>query len=179
MVRHTQIARSLVSLVVCALWLGFVGLIGPAPTVAAASSTYMDPMGAYSFTLPDGWQANDSALGPLFTRTDGTTLQIFASPSLGASLNDQIQASLPVFMQLPGYMPAGSGNVNDVTMGGQPAKAFAYYSNDLTSGKPLFDGIIAVTNKDTTYVLTFESTRENEHAFDADVMTIVTSWAFA
>jgi len=180
MAHHTRVARSLVSLVtlmalalcaLCALGLGSV------PTVAAASSMYQDPMGAYSFTLPDGWQASDPAVGALFTRTDGTTLQIFAAPSLGASLTDQLQVAMPLYMMLPGY-EAGMGGVTSLTVGGQPAKAFSYYSNDLTSGKPLFDGLIAVTNKDTTYVLTFESTRENESAFDADVMTIVSSWQF-
>jgi len=179
MARHTRITRSLVSLMAAALALCAVGLglVGPASTVAAASSMYQDPMGAYRFTLPDGWQADQSGIGGSFTRTDGTTLQIFAAPSLGASLSDQVQVALPVYMMLPGY-EAGMGGVSDLTMGGQPAKAFSYYSNDLTSGKPLFDGLIAVTYKDTTYVLTFESTRENQNAFNADVMTIISSWQF-
>jgi hypothetical protein len=171
----SMLRRLTTPLLLVALLLGSLA----ATSVAADAATIQGPNGAYSFTLPDGWQANPpDALGLTITNTaNGTTLLISSSPTNGIPLDDQMQQGVILASQFPGY-EAGANGATDVMLGGQPAKAFTFHSNDLVSGKPLSSAQIVVINKDTVYSLYFETARENENASDADIATMLNSWQF-
>lgn len=169
-IRHPLLALSLLTMFLCALV--------PA-AVAADSTTYQDQNGAYSFTLPDGWQAAppDSRGAAFGDTVNGTVLVITSAPAGGLSLDDATQAFTSSFPNEPGYV-ADPGGVQDVTIGGQPTKALSYHSNT-TDGTPISTGAITVINNGTAYLLLFLTTPDKEDASSPGVGAIVTSWQFA
>lgn len=167
--RRSLLALLVLTALLCAL----------VPTaVAADSTTYQDPNGAYSFTLPDGWQvAPADSRGAAFVDTvNGTVFVITSAPSGGLSLDDATQAFTSSFPNEPGYV-ADPGGVQDLTVGGQPAKGLSYHSNN-TDGTPISTGAIAVINNGTAYLLLFLTTPDKEDASSPGVGTIVNSWQF-
>ncbi|MDQ6831849.1 MAG: hypothetical protein M3008_00490 [Chloroflexota bacterium] len=169
-IRRSLLALTLLTLLLCALV--------PA-TVAADSSTFQDPNGSYSFTLPDGWQAlSPDSRGAAFTDTvNGTVFVLTSVPTGGVlSLNDANQAFNSSFPNEPGYM-ADPGGVRDLTVGNQPAKGFSYHSNN-TDGSPLSTAAVTVINNGTAYLLLFLTTPDKEDASSPGVGTILTTWQF-
>ncbi len=169
-VRWSLLTLSLLALLLCAL----------APAAVAADSTvYRDPNGAYSFTLPDGWQGPITK-GDNLAFTDpvnGTAFVLASIPTGGLSLADVNTAFTSSFPQEPGYQ-ADPGGVQDVKVGGQPAKASSFHSNN-TDGTPLSTGAVTVINNGTAYLLLFLTTPDKEDASSPGVSTIITSWQFS
>ena len=169
-IRRSLLTLTLLTLLLCALV--------PA-TVAADSSTFQDPNGAYSFTLPDGWQAlPPDSRGAAFTDTLNGTIFVLTSVSTGGllSLNDANQAFNSSFPNEPGYR-ADPGGVRDLTVGNQPAKGFSYHSNN-TDGSPLSTAAVTIINNGTAYLLLFLTTPDKEDASSPGIGTILTSWQF-
>ena len=169
-IRRSLLTFTLLTLLLCALV--------PA-TVAADSSTYQDPNGAYSFTLPDGWQAlPPDSRGTAFTDTVNGTVFVLTSISTGGllSLNDANQAFSSSFPNEPGYMADPVG-VQDITIGKQPAKGFSYHSNN-TDGSPLSTAAVTVINNGTAYLMLFLTTPDKEDASSPGVGTILSSFQF-
>ncbi len=168
--RQSLLTLTLLTLLFCAL----------APAAVAADSTvYKDPNGAYSFTLPDGWEGPVSK-GNNLVATDSVNNTVFVLTSIptgGLSLADMNTAFTSSFPQEPGYV-ADPGGVKDVMVGGQPAKASSFHSNN-TDGTPLSTGAVTVVNNGTAYLLLFLTTPDKEDASSPGVGQIITSWQFS
>jgi hypothetical protein len=147
--------------------------------VAADASTYQDPKGAYSFTLPDGWQANPS--GDVVTFVDnvnGTNVIVSLLPANGMSLDDAFKQAAGLYTGDPTYQ-ANPAGVSDLMIGGQPAKALFFRSIPADNSPQLSTGAISVINNGTAYIIYLLTTTDKEDASNAGLSTIFTSWKFS
>lgn len=144
--------------------------------VGAQGTTYTDPQGRYSFTVPAGWQpTTPPQTGNL---PPGTAISgVFnAAPPLNGNINivtvalpssvplDQVatQSRDNVAKSVPGYQEI-AGGIQSTTLGGQPARRYDYALTPPNSPKLHGAQVLAVQGN-TVFVLTFT-------AADADFAT--------
>lgn len=158
--------------------------------VAAQGTTYTDPQGRYSFTVPSGWQP-----GPPPQNTNlppGTAVGgIFAAPApLNGNFNvvtvavpagvnlDQIvtQSRAGVAQSIPGYQEV-AGGIQSVTVGGQSARRYDYFLTPPGSGKLHGAQIIALQGN-TVYVLTLTAAENDFNTFMQQATTLLDSFKF-
>jgi PsbP len=176
MARSTHLGRYLVPLGLITVLLG---LLAPAFAVAADTTTYQDAKGAYSFTLPDGWQANPSGDSVMFVdNVNGTNVIVTPLPVAGLSLDDAFKQAAGLYTGDPTYQ-ANPAGVSDLTIGGQPAKALTFRSIQADGSPALSTAAIAVINNGTAYVIYLLTTTDKEDASNAGLSTIFTSWKFS
>ena len=159
-------------------------------SVAAQGTTYTDPQGRYSFTAPSGWQPGSAPPGtnlPAGTAISG----IFAAPAplngnvnivtvvvpAGANL-DQIvtQSRAGVAQSIPGYQEA-PGGIQNLTLGGQPARRYDYFLTPPGSGK-LHGAQIITLQGNAVFVLTFTAAENDFNTFMQQGATILSSFKF-
>lgn len=148
----------------------FLALVAVSSSAVAAATTYTDPQGRVSFTIPDGWQQQNS-LPPGTTLPPGVDfVTLFFVPTLTngfkANVNivtntvpagttlDQIvsngRAALPKVF--PSYQ-AGPDGVQNVTVGSQPAEAYQFSA--AASGTTFQGEQVVVLAGTRAYVITF------------------------
>lgn len=148
-----------------------------AATIRAEGSTYRDPGGAYSFTVPSGWQGPLQRNGSVafLDASSGTVLVITARLTKNALLADGGQALRDMFPREVGGRMAAVGT-QDLSVGGRPAKRLVLRGDNGIN--QLSTVAVLVENKGTTYLLRFQSTPEQEQAMNAVATTLLTSWQF-
>jgi hypothetical protein len=167
-----------------------ISLLGlcAATAVGAQGTTYTDPQGHYTFTVPSGWQPTNPP--PSSTLPPGTAISgVFSAPAplngnfnvvtvivpTGASL-DQIvtQSRDNVSKSLPGYQE-GPGGIQNLTLGGQPARRYDYFLTPPQAGKLHGAQVIAV-QANTVFVLTFTAAENDFDAFFQQGATALNSF---
>jgi hypothetical protein len=139
--------------------------------VAADSTTYQDPGGAYSVTLPDGWKASvDSDTTTFGDGATPMTILLKIRPANGASLADAFAQDVDALAKDPNLQ---ANATSDQTVGGQPAKRVSYRTLD---GFPILPGVITVISKDTVYSIGYLT--ESESAAEGPLSTFLGSWQF-
>ena len=175
MTRSTHLGRYLVPLGLVTVLLG---LLAPAFGVAADATTYQDSKGTYSFTLPDGWQANPSGDTVTFVdNVNGTNVVVTPLPANGMSLDALFTQAAGLYTGDPTYT-ANANGVSDLMIGGQPAKA-QFFRSSSTDSPQLSTGAIAVINNSNAYIIYLLTTTDKEDASNAGLSTIFTSWKFS
>ncbi len=96
----------------------------------AAATPFADPLSRFSFTLPDGWQAqsdiSDNATFVFTDVPDSATFVITVQPKPeSGTLADVTQTFVSIASLTPQYQ-ADMAGVQDATIGGVPAKTFVY-----------------------------------------------------
>jgi hypothetical protein len=159
-------------------------------TVAAQGTTYTDPQGRYSFTVPSGWQAGSPPQGTSLPQ--GTTIGgVFAAaPPLNGNLNvvtvtvpaganlDQIvtQSRAGVAQTIPGYQEA-PGGIQNLTVGGQSARRYDYLLTPPGSGRLHGAQVIALQGN-AVFVLTFTAAENDFNTFMQQAATLLSSFKF-
>lgn len=148
-----------------------------ATAVGAQGTTFSDPQGRYTFTVPNGWQAEPppqntnvppgTAIGGVFTAPaplNGNFNVVTVSIPTGANL-DQIttQSRASVAQSVPGYQE-GPGGIQNLTLGGQPARRYDYFLTPQQGGKLHGAQVIALQNN-TVYILTFTAAENDFDTF--------------
>lgn len=180
MIRHAWKALIVVTL------LGICSIGG----VAAQGTTYTDPQGRYSFTVPSGWQAGSAPQGTNLPQ--GTAIGgIFGAPApLNGNFNvvtvavpagvnlDQLvtQSRAGVAQSVPGYQEV-AGGIQNTTVGGQSARRYDYSLTPPGSGKLHGAQVIALQGN-TVYVLTFTAAENDFNTFFQQGSGILNSFKF-
>ncbi|MDQ6832807.1 MAG: DUF1795 domain-containing protein [Chloroflexota bacterium] len=155
----------------------FVALLGlcAAGTVAAQGATYADPQGRFTFTAPTGWQPGNlppsanlpagTAVGAVFTAAaplNGNFNVVTVAVPTGVNLDQVVtQSRAGVAQSLPGYQE-GPGGIQNLTVGGQPARRYDYSLSPPQAGT-LHGAQIITMQANTIYVITFTAA-ENDFA---------------
>lgn len=169
-----------------------VALLGAcaASTVGAQGTTYSDPQGRYTFTVPSGWQTASppqganlppgTAISGVFTAPaplNGNLNVVTVSVPAGASL-DQIvaQSRANVAQSVPGYQE-GPGGIQNLTLGGQPARRYDYLLTPQQGGK-LHGAQVIALQANTVYVLTFTAAENDFDTFFRQGAPVLSSFTF-
>jgi len=169
-------------------WIVLAGMMAAlymVTSVAAATTTYTDPQGRFSFTVPDGYQRS-SAFGP--------NIPVFVSPTLeGANLNivvstvptgttlvpliptpAQVEAVLSAITQGPvtfDYLPGGFAAA---TVAGHPAIQDDYFL--ITNGLRIRGHQYAILDGTTEYAISFTAGEEDFDAFQKESRIVLDSF---
>lgn len=169
-----------------------VALLGAftAGAVGAQGTTYTDPQGRYTFTVPGGWQpatapqsANlppGTAVGGVFTAPaplNGNFNVVTVTVPAGANL-DQIvaQSRANVAQSVPGYQE-GPGGIQSLTLGGQPARRYDYLLTPQQGGK-LHGAQVIGLQANTVFVLTFTAAENDFDTFFRQGAPALSSFTF-
>lgn len=159
-------------------------------TVAAQGTTYSDPQGRYSFTVPTGWQQGNA---PANTNLPAGTVigGVFNAPApLNGNFNvvtvivpagvnlDQVvtQSRAGVAKSLAGYQE-GPGGIQSLTLGGQPARRYDYFLTPPQSGR-LHGAQVITVQGNTVYVLTFTAAENDFNTVFQQGTTVLNSFTF-
>lgn len=173
-------------------FLVMVALFGAfaAGTVGAQGTTYTDPQGRYTFTVPSGWQpatppqsANlppGTAIGGVFTAPaplNGNVNVVTVAVPAGANL-DQIvaQSRANVAQSVPGYQE-GPGGIQNLTLGGQPARRYDYFLTPQQGGRLHGAQVIALQGN-AVFVITFTAAENDFDTFFRQGAPILNSFTF-
>ena len=171
------------------VFVAFLGLCS-ATVVTAQGTTFTDAQGLFSFTVPSGWQQGSPP--PSTSLPAGTVVAaVFNTPApLNGSFNvvtvavppgtdlDQIttQSRAGVAKSLPGY-EEGPGGIQNLTVGGQPARRYDYFLTPPQASK-LHGAQILVLQANTIYVLTYTAPDDQFDAFFQQGASVLTSFKF-
>jgi hypothetical protein len=171
MVHGMRVSRYVVPIALLSL---LIGIAGSASSVAADASPYRGPNNAYTFTLPDGWQASlsDPNTVNVPDPVNGSTFVIGMQPANSMSLDDVFQQAQTLYTTDPSFQPDPAGP-SDLMVGGQPAKTIAFKSDVVAPG------VITAINDDTQYVMDFGTSTDKASASDPGLQTILTPWQFS
>lgn len=136
--------------------------------VGAQGTTYTDPNGRYSFTVPSGWQPGPppqtgslppgTAIGGVFAAPaplNGNFNVVTVTVPTGVSLDDVVTQSRDnVAKSLPGYQE-GPGGIQNLTLGGQPARRYDYFLTPPQGGGRLHGAQVIALQGNAVFVLTF------------------------
>jgi hypothetical protein len=170
----------------------FVALIGlcSATAVTAQGAAFADTEQGFSFTVPSGWQQGSPP--PSASLPAGTVVAaVFNTPApVNGSFNvvtvavpagtdlDQVttQSRAGVAKSLPGYQE-GPGGIQNLTVGGQPARRYDYFLTPPQASK-LHGAQILALRANTIYVLTFTAPDDQFDAFSQQGSSILNSFTF-
>jgi len=169
----------------------FVALFGVCSiaTVAAQGATYTDPQGHYSFTVPSGWQPGSvpqntnlpagTVLGGVFNAAaplNGNLNVVTVAVPAGLTL-DQIvtQSRAGVASTLAGYQE-GPGGIQNLTVGGQPARRYDYFL--MPQASKLHGAQVIILQAGIVYILTFTAAENDFATFFQQGATVLTSFKF-
>lgn len=161
-------------------------------TVGAQGTTYTDPQGRYSFTVPSGWQQGSpppntnlpagTAIGAVYTAApplNGNFNIVTVAVPADAGVNlDQIvtQSRAGVAQSVPGYQE-GPGGIQNLTVGGQPARRYDYFLTPQGAGR-LHGAQVISLQANTVYINTFTAAENDFDAFFQQGMTGLNSFKF-
>lgn len=157
----------------------FVALLGlcAAGTVAAQGTTYADPQGRFTFTVPAGWQQGSlppgtnlpagTAVGAVFAAAaplNGNFNVVTVAVPTGVNLDQVVtQSRAGVAQSLPGYQEA-PGGIQNLTVGGQPARRYDYLLSP-PQGGTLHGAQVITMQANTVYVITFTAAENDFTTF--------------
>lgn len=153
--------------------------------VAAAPQRYTDPQGRYAFTIPNGWQRDDTP-APL-TPPAGLSIDLsLAAPSPAIRLLTVFSRTLPAPMStasitdedFSGIEDADTtrvGDIQTITVGGQAARRADY--RYVTRGQNFRLIFIVGISGTTRYTLSFGAL-ESDAAGRAEFQSILDSFVF-
>ncbi|MDQ2786462.1 MAG: DUF1795 domain-containing protein, partial [Chloroflexota bacterium] len=157
----------------------FVALLGVCSVgaVAAQGTTYADPQGRFTFTVPAGWQQGSlpqgttlpagTAIGAVFTAAaplNGNFNVVTVAVPAGTNLDQVVtQSRAGVAQSLPGYQE-GPGGIQNLTVGGQPARRYDYSLSPPQAGT-LHGTQIITQQANTIYVITFTAAENDFNTF--------------
>ena len=167
----------------------FVALLAlcSAATVSAQGTTFTDPQGRFTFTVPSGWQQGNpppsanlppgTVVGAVFSAAaplNGNFNVVTIAAPAGGNL-DQIaaQSQAGVAQSLPGYQEA-PGGIQSLTVAGQPARRYDYFLTPPQSGR-LHGAQIITQQANTLYVLTFTAAENDFTTFFQQAGTLLNS----
>ena len=168
----------------------FVALlgIGVAGTVAAQGAAYADPQGRFTFNVPTGWQQGSvppntnlpagTAIGAVFTAAaplNGNFNVVTVAVPTGVNLDQVVtQSRAGVAKSLPGYQE-GPGGIQNLTVGGQPARRYDYMLSPPQAGT-LHGAQIITMQANTVYVITFTAAENDFNTFFQQGATALNSF---
>jgi len=165
-----------------AWWTALIGMIVALCIVTnvSAATTYTDPQGRLSFTVPDGYQKTDnaSALVAYHSSTYASAaVSLGASGGVaGASLDEGATAILKYLKDTLENFQTGPNGIQSVTVAGKPARRYEFTT---TVGSYHARGVQYLTiNGDTLYFLTFTASEADFTGFLTESMDILTSFTF-
>ncbi|MGI8689895.1 MAG: DcrB-related protein [Thermomicrobiales bacterium] len=157
----------------------FVALLGlcAAGPVAAQGTTYADPQGRFTFTVPSGWQQGSlppntnlpagTAVGAVFSAAaplNGNFNIVTVAVPAGVSLDQVVtQSRAGVAQSLPGYQEV-AGGIQNLTVGGQPARRYDYLLSPPQAGT-LHGAQVITMQANTVYVITFTAAENDFNTF--------------
>lgn len=158
------------------MFAALLGLCAVGP-VAAQGTTFADPQGRFTFTVPAGWQQGSvpantnlpagTAIGAVFTAAaplNGNFNVVTVAVPTGVSLDQVVtQSRAGVAQSLPGYQE-GPGGIQNLTVGGQPARRYDYFLTPPQAGK-LHGAQIITMQANTIYVITFTAAENDFNTF--------------
>lgn len=156
------------------IFVALLGLCAVSP-VAAQGATFADPQGRFTFTVPTGWQQGSvppntnlpagTAISAVFAAAaplNGNFNVVTVAVPTGVSLDQVVtQSRAGVAQSLPGYQE-GPGGIQNLTVGGQPARRYDYLLSPPQAGT-LHGAQIITMLANTVYVITFTAA-ENDFA---------------
>jgi len=162
--------------------------------LAAAATPYTDPQGHFSFTVPDGWQ--QVAPPTNVTLPSGTQFVVaYSVPTLntnnvpanmnivtttvpaGTTLDQVVSAGVAALPQsVPGYQ-AGTGGVQRVTLGGQPAETYQFTITP-SGQSPLSVTQVVSLIGTTAYVITFTASQADSTMLLQQGSTLLSTFQF-
>ncbi len=158
--------------------------------VIAQGTTFTDPQGRFSFTVPSGWQQGSPP--PNANLPPGTVISaVFnAAPPVNGNLNivtvavpaganlDQIttQSRAGVAQSVPGY-EEGPGGIQNLTIGGQPARRYDYFVTPAQGGR-LHGAQVINLQANTVYVTTFTAAENDFNTLYQQGSVILSSFKF-
>ncbi|HEY7907940.1 MAG TPA: DcrB-related protein [Thermomicrobiales bacterium] len=158
--------------------------------VGAQGTTYTDPNGRYSFTVPSGWQPSPApqtgsvppgtAIGGVFTAPaplNGNFNVVTVTVPSGVPL-DQIvtQSRDNVAKSLPGYQE-GPGGIQNLTLAGQPARRYDYFLTP-PQGSRLHGAQVIALQGNAVFVLTFTAAENDFNTFFQQGAPALSSFTF-
>ncbi|MGI8857791.1 MAG: DcrB-related protein [Thermomicrobiales bacterium] len=159
-------------------------------TAGAQGTTYTDPQGRYRFTVPSGWQADPppqtaslppgTAVGGVFSAPaplNGNFNVVTVTVPAGANL-DQIvtQSRDNVAKSLPGYQE-GPGGIQNLTLGGQPARRYDYFLTPSGASK-LHGAQVIAQQGNAVFVLTYTAADTDFDTFFQQGAPILSSFTY-
>ncbi|HEY8293351.1 MAG TPA: DcrB-related protein [Thermomicrobiales bacterium] len=170
----------------------FVALIGlcSATAVMAQGATFADAQQGFSFTVPSGWQQGSpppstslpagTVVAAVFNTSapvNGSFNVVTVAVPAGTDL-DQVttQSRAGVAKSLPGYQE-GPGGIQNLTVGGQPARRYDYFLTPPQASK-LHGAQILALRANTIYILTFTAPDDQFDAFFQQGSSALNSFTF-
>ena len=158
------------------IFVALLGLCAVSP-VAAQGTIFADPQGRFTFTVPSGWQQQSlppntnlpagTAVGAVFSAAvplNGNFNVVTVAVPAGVSL-DQVatQSRAGVAQSLPGYQEV-AGGIQNLTVGGQPARRYDYLLSPPQAGT-LHGAQVITMQANTVYVITFTAAENDFNTF--------------
>lgn len=158
------------------IFVALLGLCAVGP-VAAQGTTYADPQGRFTFTVPSGWQQQSlppntnlpagTAIGAVFSAAaplNGNFNVVTVAVPAGVSLDQVVtQSRAGVAQSLPGYQEV-AGGIQNLTVGGQPARRYDYLLSPPQAGT-LHGAQVITMQANTIYVITFTAAENDFNTF--------------
>ncbi len=167
------------------LLLALCALVIGSSAANAASTPFADPLSRFSFTLPDGWQAqsdvSDNATFVFTDVPDNATFVITMQPKPeSGTLADVTQAFVSIASLSPQYQADAAG-VRDTTIGGVPAKTFVYTAQgNSDANATTTTQVYTLIHKDLSlYQFTLAAPPDKAPAAMAAAKSLLDSWMFA
>jgi photosystem II reaction center protein PsbP len=164
-------------------WMTLIGMmvmLCMATSVSAAATTYTDPQGRFSFTVPDGYQKTDvgdtriAYISPTYARAN--VIVSAHTGASGTSLDDTASAILKTAEDTLKDFQPGPNGIQTVTIAGKSARRYEYTA---TIGGAHVHGVqYLVINGDTGYFLTFTASEADFTGFVKESMGILDSFTF-
>ncbi len=166
-----------------AWWVALIGVMVAlcmVTSVSAATTTYTDPQGRFSFTVPDGYRKTDSAgaLVAYYSPTyAGANVNVGAANGVAeANLDDTAAAILKTLKDTFKDFQAGPNGVQSATVAGKPARRYEYTA---TVGDVHGHGVqYLVVNGSTGYFITLTASDADFAGFVKESMIILDSFTF-
>jgi hypothetical protein len=152
--------------------------IGIAPVVAA--TTYTDPQGRFSFSVPDGYT-------PVQAQLTAPVVAGFVSPDPGgANFTVQVREATGTLDAATAELQKryatgtdsqpGSGGIQPLTLGGVPAQRFDYFTN--AQGSRFHIMLVVSITGGAQYILTFTAQEAGYDALISQTGIVLSSFAF-
>lgn len=155
-------------------------LIGALAVPVAAATTYTDPQQRFSFTVPDGYTPTTAQL------TAPVIAGFVASSPAGANFTVQardatqtLDAATAEFQKryaTGADSQSGPNGITALTLGGQPAQQFDYFTNAQGSRFHILQ-VVAINGK-ALYILTFTAQEGDYSALIGQTGSVLSSFAF-
>jgi len=154
--------------------------MGAIATPVAAATTYTDPQQRFSFTVPDGYTPTTAQLTPpvvagfVAASPAGANFTIQVRDAAG-SLDDATAEFQKRYASGTDSQPGPNG-VQSLTLGGQPAKQFDYFTS--AQGTRFHISQVIAVNGKALYILIFNAQEGDYDTLVSQTGVVLSSFAF-